>query len=36
LFGSGGAALYLAKGFMEDFSNVKESNDVTVFIADRL
>ena len=32
----GRTALDLVQGFMEDFGDIKQANDVTVFVADRL
>jgi len=30
------SSFHLGKGFMKDFSDIQETNDVAIFVADRL
>jgi hypothetical protein len=36
LLGRGGASLNFAQGFVEDLGDIKQTDDVAIFIADRL
>jgi len=36
LLGRGGASLDFAQGFVEDLGDIKQTDDVAIFVADRL